>query len=94
MASKSQRRRERRAETARNLPDREAFAEAKAIRLLQGMVPRRLDAGITASIHWAPKTMGENGRFVPRKHSSRGPMIRGKCHRTPKLVGSYVRCFG
>lgn len=91
MASRSQKRRERRKSV---LYDDAAAREARALRNLRGMVPKRKDAGITCSIHWAPRPLGKNGRFRPRRDSMRGPLVRGASHKTPKLVNSYVRCFG
>lgn len=96
------------AETPRHIDgaDVQAIAEAVAVAKLSTLAPRRQDARITSSVAWSPKngpicgchvrrsTSIRATTFVPGRDTLRGPLVRGKSHRTPKIEASYVRVWG
>lgn len=77
------------------LLDGRAYAEGLAVRRLHGIAPKRKDARVTASIHYAPKKPGgvKGWLVMTQSREMSSQPVRNASHRTPKLVNSYVRCF-
>jgi len=68
--------------------------EGEAVVLLGQLRPQVPGTKVTCSIPWSPKALGKTGKFKPRRDTMRACMVRGSSNRTPKIVASYVRCFG